>query len=395
MDSTKESRTGGSRSESVRKRARFGLTPRFTSYLFVAALICISSFWVYNYYLVVRLREDTRADLDIYAKLYAFAVSDSASDREYTFIFNEVISKTRFPMIITDATGRPVHWQEISGVPPRIDFFSLSEPTREKLRETHRKMDRLNPPIPLEVSGMVLNYLHYSDPGIVSHLAWRPVLEVGTVLLFFVVGYIGFRNIKNSEQRSIWVGMAKETAHQLGTPLSSLFGWIELLRSEVGKYPGRERRKIIHRSEYVLGEMENDMRRLNKVASRFSQIGSVPELKREDVREVISDAIVYFQRRTPQFGQEIKVQETYGEVPDVPMNRELLGWVFENLFKNAIDALDRSDGRIEISVLREDKGESVIVEFGDNGRGIDAKDHKKIFAPGYSTKKRGWGLGLT
>ena len=185
--------------------------------------------------------------------------------------------------------------------------------------------------------------------------------------------------------------MAKETAHQLGTPLSSLSGWIELMRTELEEDWRRER---FRRFDEALREMESDMGRLNRIVSRFSRIGSLPELKPASVTEVISDTTEYFRHRMPQLGRRIEIREEYEEVPQVPMDRELLEWAFENLLRNAIDAMDKSEGCIEVRVRVRVDRRTMEIEFEDNGRGMGPNERRKAFLPGYTTKKRGWGLGL-
>ena len=213
-------------------------------------------------------------------------------------------------------------------------------------------------------------------------------------MLFLLVGYIGYRNIKRSEQRSIWVGMAKETAHQLGTPLSSLSGWLELIRHEVEAMPAADRDTRLTHIDQMIGEMQQDMRHLDQIASRFSQIGSVPELQEEDVGAVLEETIDYFRNRGPQFGRHEIAVELRDELPPVHINAELMSWAFENLFKNAIDAMERQTGHMRIRIGLLPEGQAVQITFQDDGRGIEPENIKRIFEPGFSTKKRGWGLGL-
>ena len=221
-----------------------------------------------------------------------------------------------------------------------------------------------------------------------------PLIEMGTILLFLFIGFLGFRNIKNSEQRYIWVGMAKETAHQLGTPLSSLFGWLELMKAELEPMRTQERREGFRKFDRILTSMEQDVHRMTRMASRFNLIGSVPELKNQNVVPIVSEVISYMKDRLPQLGRDVRIFEEYEEVPEVPINRELLGWVFENLMKNAVDAMDRTNRNAEIRIRIWAETRKIRIEFKDNGKGISSKERKKIFRPGYTTKNYGWGLGL-
>ncbi|MEE2831157.1 MAG: HAMP domain-containing sensor histidine kinase [Candidatus Latescibacterota bacterium] len=238
--------------------------------------------------------------------------------------------------------------------------------------------------------------IHYGDTQLMSQISLAPFVTIGVLLLFVGIGWVGSRNIRRSEQRSIWVGMAKETAHQLGTPLSSLSGWLELMNGRVRDLVTADagaREGAAMSVDTVVSEMQKDMGRLNQIASRFSQIGSVPELKETDVRDVIRDTVGYFKGRGPQFGRHDFALDL-ATVPAVPLNAELMGWVFENLFKNAIDAMVQQEGCIRVSTNYDDERHRVRILVEDNGRGIDSENLARVFQPGFSTKKRGWGLGL-
>ncbi|UCE18800.1 MAG: HAMP domain-containing histidine kinase [Gemmatimonadota bacterium] len=370
-----------------RSRFRFSgriheLSAFFKGFLFIAAILLILAFLIYNQYVVHRLRNDERRLLHVYANLYAAATSELSDGAELNLIFDEVIRPTDFPIIATTADGTPYAWKGIG-----IDTDDSKEKALSKARRMLAKMDSKTEPIPLSVqeTGQVVGYLHYGDSGLVRQLSWMPYIQIVVVGLFIFIGFLGYRNIKKSEQRFIWVGMAKETAHQLGTPLSSLMGWLELMRVE-GRKEGRDK---------ILQEIENDLKRLSKIVSRFSQIGSEPKLEKQPIIPILTETAGYFRQRLPQLSKRIEIEEHYKEIPPLSVNRELLGWVFENLFKNSIDSIGKDGGRIEITTdLNHDK-EDVIITFTDTGRGIDSKVQRRIFAAGYSTKKRGWGLGLT
>jgi NtrC-family two-component system sensor histidine kinase KinB len=259
---------------------------------------------------------------------------------------------------------------------------------RDRLRSMGDREAPLSFYIPAE------HYIHYGSSDLVNRISLAPVVQIGVLLLFLLVGYIGYRNIKRSEQRSIWVGMAKETAHQLGTPLSSLSGWLELMRNEIDGESVGQREERLARIGQMVGEMEEDMRHLNQIASRFSQIGSIPELVLTDVGGVLEETIEYFRHRGPQFGRhDISIERQDG-ARSILLNAELLSWAFENLFKNAIDAMDGQTGAIQIHLVEMPEDGSVQITFRDDGRGIEPENIKRVFEPGFSTKKRGWGLGL-
>ena len=209
------------------------------------------------------------------------------------------------------------------------------------------------------------------------------------IFLFCFVGYFGFHIIRSNEQSVLWVGLAKETAHQLGTPISSLLGWIDFMRMklEAGPEPEKNLR--------ILGEMESDISRLNRVATRFSQIGSTPELKKQDLNEIIGFTANYFSSRLPHLGKRINLELKLEDLPEVWINRELMGWVIENLIRNAVDSIEVEAGLITIATTYKSDEESVHISLTDNGKGIPREHVKHIFNPGFTTKKRGWGLGLS
>ncbi len=288
--------------------------------------------------------------------------------------------------VILDDKGAIVAWR---GHRLPVDDDAAS---RNLVRAFVAKKSAVREPLTFRIPAE--QYIHYGNTDLVDRISLASFVQVGVLLLFILVGYIGYRNIKRSEQRSIWVGMAKETAHQLGTPLSSLAGWLELIRHEVEAVPGADRDTRLTHIDQMVGEMQEDMRHLDQIASRFSQIGSVPELKEEDVAAVLQEIVEYFRHRGPQFGRHEITVEHRDELPPIPINAELISWAFENLFKNAIDAMDRQTGSMRIRLGFMPEGRAVQITFQDDGRGIEPENIKRVFDPGFSTKKRGWGLGL-
>ena len=287
----------------------------------------------------------------------------------------------RSSYVIADGDSKPIVW----GGPA----FTEGSGRHQVLLEMQR-LARVAEPrkfrIPTE------RIYHYGDSNLVSRIEFAPFITLGVLLLFSVIGYIGFRNIRRSEQRSIWVGMAKETAHQLGTPLSSLSGWLELMAAKQAQGEGKASDDGMDIAD-IAREMQQDLERLTQIASRFSQIGSVPELRMTDVRALLDETIGYFQSRGPQFGQH-RIDFHTADVPHIPLNAELMGWAFEKLFKNAIDAIGRQDGLISVVLDVVEADETIKITITDNGRGIRPEHQTRVFEPGFSTKKRGWGLGL-
>ncbi|MFQ6616825.1 MAG: PAS domain-containing sensor histidine kinase [Fidelibacterota bacterium] len=206
-------------------------------------------------------------------------------------------------------------------------------------------------------------------------------MEIGAVALFILVGFIGFQVIRRNEKQHIWLGMARETTHQLGTPVSSLLGWLERLRD----HPDESAR--------ISEQMTADVARLKQIGDRFARMGSRPTMERMDVKTILSEAADYFEKRLPQTGRDVQLKAD--ELQSIPVEgvRTLLSWAVENLLKNAIDAVDKPAGLITVRSLRE--GQEAVILIEDNGRGIPKRDWKNVFRPGYSTKEKGWGLGLS
>ena len=241
-----------------------------------------------------------------------------------------------------------------------------------------------NPILVTYADSIILQKIHYGDSELIDQLQFYPYLQILIAALFIILGYIGFSNIKKSEQSNIWVGMAKETAHQFGTPISSLMGWIEMLKMH---YQDKDR--VLD----IADEISDDVEKLNKITNRFSKIGAVPELKKLSTYEEIHKVKEYFERRLPQLGKSVEIILKGDKQANAELNAELFEWVIENLIKNALDAIDHKQGKIEITVKELRK--EIEIDITDNGKGIDLKSRKDIFRPGYSTKRRGWGLGLS
>lgn len=358
---------------------------RFKAILLGIALVIIVALSFYTEKLVDDLRREAREILQIWAENYASAAS-SANDSDVNFIFENIIKRTYFPIVSTDVDHNPLFWKGIG-----IDENNRSPENITKARIILERMKEISEPIPIFLTDpnfdpIVLGYIFHGDSSTITRLRWLPYIEIGLVGMFILVGSIGFTTIKKSEQRFIWVGMSKETAHQLGTPISSLLGWIQILRERSFKRP---------ESITVIDEMEQDMNRLGKVAERFSQIGSMADLRDQNIQLILKNVIIYIQRRLPQMKKTIVLDERFSEIPAVPANADLLEWVFENLIKNSIDAINHENGLIKIITgISEKRKYKIYVDIEDNGRGIFFKNKKNIFRPGFSTKKRGWGLGL-
>lgn len=347
--------------------------------LFLAAILIVGGVLFYTNHIVEKLREDSRRFLTYNAQLVANALS--SDDQNLDFVFNEIINHISFPVIISVEPQSGIYAYKNVELPNDV-----TEEERERiLTDLIISMDSENEAVPIEYMDTPVMFIHYGDSDLIRQLRWLPYVEISVVTLFILIGFVGFQFIRSSERRGIWVGMAKETAHQLGTPLSSLMGWLEILKERFSRLEDQE----------ILSDMESDVQRLNQITQRFSKIGSGVTLIPLESRALIQPVVQYIRRRIPHWNKRKHISITVNN-PDnsvIMANMDLFAWALENLLKNAIDANDKEVGEIVITVTP--KFPSVIIEVSDNGRGIASRDRKNIFRPGWSSKKRGWGLGLS
>ena len=349
--------------------------------LIIAVLIAIGTLY-YTQTLVQKLQEKQREIVELYAKGIEYLANTTNPDVDITFLFDNIIKPIDFPLIQSDDENNVYNKTDIRNV--EIDSNMTSERFKTFAAELISEMDAAHPPIEVKYEGIIINKIHYGDSEHIKQLRYYPYIQLIIAALFIVIGYIGFSSIKRSEQSNIWVGMAKETAHQFGTPISSLMGWLEMLKINY-----KEPDKVLDITE----EISNDVEKLNKITYRFSKIGAKPELIKKNVIEELKQVIAYFERRLPQTGKSVELNISGDENAYADINSELFEWVIENLIKNALDAIEGTSGKIEMSVKEFKK--RVEIEVNDSGKGIEMKRRKDVFRPGYSTKKRGWGLGLS
>jgi signal transduction histidine kinase len=337
--------------------------------------------------------------------VFSLFISETAFQAERpgaSQLIRSVLQEVDFPVIITMADGTPMVWHGVE-VPPQEgddpgalagpDLSAAQRAARAQLDALVARFDAEHAPVPIEVEGALQGHVHFGSSALTRQLRWMPAVLIVAVAVFVAIGLLGFRSIKTSEQRSIWVGMARETAHQLGTPLTSLLGWMQLLQSDDAVRADETPQQAQQRRHKTYLEMEQDLGRLSKVSARFSKIGSSPDLTALDIAAVVGDTVRYIKRRAPHLGAPVHIEADLQPVPPVLANRELIEWVFENLLKNALDALDNG-GEIRVHAGRNDSG-AVELRVRDTGRGIAPAARQRIWDPGYTTKKRGWGLGLT
>lgn len=360
--------------------------------LLVAGVFIIFATLIYTQILVTEILGREREIANLYAKSIEFLATDESQSGEYNFVFETVISSKsiNFPIVVTDAkSGAPTFLKNIT-----VDSTLSKEMQTALIKEMVSEMDEVNPPIKVSFGdSVILSYVHYGQSNLVMRLKTFPIFQFIVAGIFIFLGYFGFNYIKRTEQSNIWVGLSKETAHQLGTPLSSLMGWNELIKAGAHN-PGKVTQ--------LAGEMSNDIDRLSKIANRFSKIGSKPDLKPENIHDVIEKVVKYFEIRIPTISagtfeghskKKIDLVISGSKDATALLNRDLFEWVIENLTKNALDAIENSTGSITFDI--EEKGSHIYIDVTDTGKGIDLRFKKDIFRPGYSTKMRGWGLGLS
>ena len=338
-------------------------------------LILMAGTIFYSNSIVAQLREDNRQIVTVYSRIIANTVNEE-SDANLGFVFDEIIKKVQFPIIYTDKLNNPLYSRNID-----------QDKNKDELLNHIKSMNKSNKPIAIEYynaeskSTILLGYLYFGDSILVQRLEWLPYLEIIIVLMFILVGFLGFNSIRENEKRQIWVGMARETAHQLGTPISALIGWIDRIDSHPKD------------SQYIAKEMRSDMMRLEQIADRFSQMGSQSPLEKLSLPKLIDGQVKYLKKRIPSLNKDTELKIKIIDDIYIMGNSILLSWALENLIRNAIDSIKQQNGVVEL-IVKIENGFGCI-DIKDNGLGIDRKDWKNIFIPGFSSKKRGWGLGLS
>ena len=340
--------------------------------LFLLGFILVIFLFTYTQGIVNELRKDNGEIVKLYAEIIAQTISDE-NDTNLDFVFDEIIQKAQFPIIYSNNKKDPVYSKNINT-------------DKSNLRKIQSTMDEQNEAIPLRYANPLTNeiiligYLHYGDSSQIEKLKWLPFIEIGAITLFILLGFISFSIIRNSEKRNIWVGMARETAHQLGTPISSLMGWLEWMKNKPND------------QEKIIDDISLDLERLQQVSDRFSKMGSETKIEEVHLSNIVDNIVLYFNRRIPSMGKSIIIENQLESDLKIRANGILISWAIENVVKNAIDALD-NEGIISLKSKFEKK--SIIIVIEDSGKGISRKNWKNIFRPGFSTKEQGWGLGLS
>lgn len=341
---------------------------RWKLFLLIGA-IAIGAFTLwYTQSLIEQLKEQERQRMALWADAMREMTLSSIQSNTPSFITDVIINNTTIPVILVDENDTILYHRNINVSEKRAD---------EVLYKKLEKMKADSSLFVIDLGEGEQQYLYYGDSILIRQLGWFPIIQLLVVSVFIFVAYLAFSGARKAEQDQVWAGMAKETAHQLGTPTSSLLGWIDVLQ-------------LKHKDDDLLIEMNKDIQRLQTITDRFSKIGSKPEMKELELNSVILSSIEYLKRRT---SKKIEFNlELPKDIIIANLNPVLFEWAIENICKNAIDA-SSGKGVITISLIK--KKEHTIIDIKDSGKGIVKSRFRTVFEPGYTTKKRGWGLGLS
>ena len=339
-------------------------------WLVVAAVVIAVTSLLVSHYLVRDLQREERAKMEVWAQAMR-ALSEADENTDLSLVMAVIEENHTIPIVVIDVDGNIADYRN-TDIPSSADTLAFLAAYGRRLQEAGNSIR-----IDFDDSDYY-QLVCYDESTMLKRLTQWPYVQLGIVMIFVVVAIFALLSSKRAEQNKVWVGLSKETAHQLGTPISSLMAWVEVLKES---YPDDD----------LIPEMEQDVRRLERIAERFSKIGSLPEPVDASMNEVLDHVIAYMDKRT---SQKVRITGHYPTEPViVRMNASLFEWVIENLCKNAVDAMEGGQGKIDLWLLEE--GDTVAVEVVDTGKGIRSRDIKNVFRPGFTTKKRGWGLGLS
>ncbi len=341
--------------------------------LVVAAILIAVGSLVVSHWLTRDLEQQERSRMQVWAEAMR-TLNKADSNTDLGLVLTVLNENNTIPVIVMDSHGNVSDFRNVDlQADSYADSLALAAKEGQRLLTAHRN-------IRITLDRQANDYIDvcYDDSLVLKRLALYPYVQLGVVLLFVVVAIIALLTSKRAEQNKVWVGLSKETAHQLGTPISSLMAWVEILKEQ---YP----------DDTLIPELDKDVKRLQLIADRFSKIGSLPEPVPSSLNDVLDHVIDYMDRRTSKRVKMVK------DFPDhdiiVSLNASLFEWVIENLSKNAVDAMGGEAGTITLHV--EDTPTKAVIEVSDTGKGIRKKDLRNVFKPGFTTKKRGWGLGLS
>jgi two-component system, sporulation sensor kinase D len=356
---------------------------KFFLFLF-AALIAAASL-LYTNYLVKSLSKSERTKAEVWAMSTQSIVSMPDVDDQFISFIYAVRDSLSLPAIITKESGDIIFWRDLDSTKTNI-HPSTQDSTSDLVYDPPyfekqlARMKKSHPPIQISLDNGEKWLVYYHDSKALSQLRIFPYIQLSLIAVFLIIAYTVFNSIRDSEQNLVWVGMAKEAAHQLGTPISSMMGWLELARAT---YEGRD--------NSLLDEMERDVKRLEIVADRFSKIGSTPSLSTQVIYKIVEDYVNYFKVRT---SKRVTFELTGDQQVEAKLNVQVFDWIIENLLKNSVNAIE-GEGKITVNISENIAKEEIFIDISDTGKGIPRSNWETIFQPGYTTRQRGWGLGLS
>lgn len=346
---------------------------RWKIILFLFAVSIIFFTMWYTHQLAESIAKEEIKKAEEIANAYNVLNNDASNDLDLSKALDKIKFNDRIPVIWSNENGEIL-------AEKNFDTVKINKDSKYLNKEL-KKLKTINQFIKIQLPENETQYLYYKDSDLLVGIRKYPFYVLALVALFFIISYAAFSSTRRAEQNQVWVGLAKETAHQLGTPLSSLSAWIDILREKLNA----------EEDEMMFDEMQKDIDRLVLIAERFSKIGSVPELQRHRVTDVIQNGIDYMSKRASKKIHIFMLKDSDSTIIAL-LNPPLFEWVLENLMKNALDSMD---DRGEIHIHAIEKDHLVYIDVTDTGKGIPKSNFEQIFTPGYSTKKRGWGLGLT
>ena len=334
--------------------------------LIILAATIVGISIIFTNHLAGSIAKEEHRKMEIWAEATRHLLNDEYSD----FIFNIIEQNENIPVIIVDDRDRYISARNFRE--PKTNVSQYYEKQIKRLKNT-------NPPIEIVLDEKNRQYIYYDNSNLLKMLEYFPYLQLSLIALFLLLVIWAISTDKRAEQDKLWAGLSKETAHQLGTPISSLMAWNEILKTKLGN------------DDMIVSEIDKDVERLKIITERFSKIGSIPELSAQDISQITSQSVEYMLNRTSK-----KITYSVDDLSTHPtclISIPLFEWVIENLCKNAIDAMEGKEGNIDFELFNLE--DSLIIEITDSGRGIERNKFKSIFEPGYTTKQRGWGLGLS
>lgn len=358
-------------------------------YFITGSVILLVGFIVFTNVVINNVKKDVQIVPDLYSKFVGMPTDVNLEHFLFQYFMEEILPGIDYPIILTDSLKTPFSWENIDI--PKVNFDQLELRQQNILTNMVENMEAKHSMIPLRLSKEdenVYSYVFYGDSQTMKHLKMMPYVGMGLILLYIFLGMYGVYTIKKTERDILWVGLAKETAHQFGTPLSSLRGWIDIMSSKTESY------KKGYELQEMLDYMSRDVETLNKIASRFGKVGSIMKFQLCSLHDIIQETIEHFERRLPSVSNKIRISfESEIEGKEINLDPDLIKWTLENMLKNCLDSMRQKNGNIGIKAFIQKN--KMYIHIADEGKGMPKKMFKEIFRPGVTNKERGWGLGLS